>query len=227
MKHLLVLFLVVPSFFMAQEKIGNKIYKYGDLYHAIEGPTLISFKDAKAKTMSKTLEYFSDAGANVKSLSSLFMPGVEVSEEDFANTLQKNNIETLIVFDLIDSSSATMNRSTSSAFSTVNESSSTEFNRSSTNAMSYRGNTNSYNASSKGKAKSTSSSSSVNTQKVQDFVTEMSMRLTIFSKKDGFKTPVGVVEGRVTNGSPDTTADQLARRIVRRMAKALDKQNAF
>jgi S-adenosylmethionine synthetase len=55
----------------------------------------------------------------------------------------------------------------------------------------------------------------------------MSLRLTIFSKKDAFSKPVAVVEGRATNGSPDTTADQIARRIVRRMAKALEKQNAF
>jgi S-adenosylmethionine synthetase len=55
----------------------------------------------------------------------------------------------------------------------------------------------------------------------------MSLRLTIFSQKDGFKKPIGVVEGRATNGSPDTTADQIAKRIVRRMVKALDKQKAF
>ena len=60
-----------------------------------------------------------------------------------------------------------------------------------------------------------------------DFVTELNLRLTIFSKKDGFSTPVAVVEGRATNDSPETTIDQMARRIVRRMVKALDKQRAF
>ena len=72
--------------------------------------------------------------------------------------------------------------------------------------------------------KSSSSASSVSTTKTVDYT---NLRLTIFSKKDAFKAPVSVVEGRATNDSPDTTADQIARRIVRRMVKALDKQNAF
>ena len=65
------------------------------------------------------------------------------------------------------------------------------------------------------------------TTKNANYITEMSLRLTIFSKKDNFKAPVAVLEGRATNGSPDTTEDQIARRIVRRMAKALDEQKAF
>jgi len=208
---LLLLLLVLPSFVMAQEKIGNKIYKYGDLYHSIQGTTVISFEQAKAKSISKTIEYFSKAGANVKSLKSLYLPGTEISEDNFVNMLNKNNIETLILIDIIDSSSATMNKATSSAFSSVNASA-----KASANASVYQK-----------KAKSTSSAVSVNTSKTVDYTTELSLRLTIFSKKDGFSKPVAVVEGRATNGSPDTTADQIARRIVRRMAKALKKQNAF
>ena len=77
------------------------------------------------------------------------------------------------------------------------------------------------------KGKSNSTTSSVSTTKNVDYITEMSLRLTIFSKKDAFKAPVSVIEGKATNESPDTTAYQIARRIVRRMVKALDKQNAF
>ena len=200
---------------MAQEKIGNKIYKYGNVYHSILGPTLISFDEADAKTMNKTLEYFSKAGAYVKSWNTLFLPGSNVSEDEFSGTLDKNNIETLILIDVIDSSSATMNRTTASAFKSVNASANTSVNTSA-NSFDYQR-----------KAKSNSAASSVNTSKTNDFTTEMSLRLTIFSKKDGFSKPVAVVEGRATNGSPDTTADQIARRIVKRMAKALEKQNAF
>ena len=208
---LLLVLLVLHSFIIAQEKIGNKIYKYGDIYHSIQGTTVISFEQAKAKAMSKTIEYFSKAGANVKSLKSLYLPGTEISEDNFVNMLNENNIETLILIDIIDSSSATMNKTTSSAFSSVNASA-----KASANGSVYQR-----------KAKSTSSAGSVNTSKTVDFITEMSLRLTIFSKKDSFSKPLAVVEGRATNGSPDTTADQIARRIVRRMAKALEKQNAF
>ncbi len=216
MKRLLLLVLVLPSFVMAQEKIGNKIYKYGDVYHSIGGATLVSFEKAKAKTMSKTLEYFSDAGAkNIKSYTSLFLPGTEVSEHMFTSTLDKSNIETLIVIDIIDSSEGSMSRTTTSGFASVNQK--REKSISSTD--------NGWSA--KAKGKSTSSSTSVTTTKNLDFVTELNLRLTIFSKNDGFSAPVAVVEGRATNESPETTSDQMARRIVRRMVKALDKQRAF
>jgi hypothetical protein len=203
MKNLLLLLLMLPSFFMAQEKIGNKIYKYGDLYHSIQGKSVISFEKAKAKSMSKTIEYFSKAGARIISMNSIFLPGTEISEDTFISTLNENNIETLILIDIIDSSSATMNRTTASAYSSVNK------------------------TINKRKIKSSASSNAVSTSKTVNYTTEISLRLTIFSKKDSFSKPVAVVEGRATNDSPDTTADQLARRIVRRMAKALDKQNAF
>ena len=49
------------------------------------------------------------------------------------------------------------------------------------------------------------SSTSVQTAKIVDYTTELSLRLTIFSTKDGFSKPLAVVEGRATNGSPDTT----------------------
>ena len=207
MKRLILLLLVVPCCLMAQEKIGNKIYKYGDVYHAIEGTTLISFEEAEAKTMSKTLEYFSDTGAPVKSWNSLFLPGSNVAEDEFNGILNKNNIETLILIDVIDASIATMNRTTASAYAT-----------SSAYATANRN---------KVKRKSEASMGSVTTSQVVDYTTEMSLRLTIFSKKDGFAKPVAVVEGRVTNQSPDTTDDQLARRIVRRMVKGLEEQKAF
>jgi len=207
MKRLILLLLVVPCCLMAQEKIGNKIYKYGDVYHAIEGNTLISFEEADAKTMSKTLEYFSDTGAPVKSWNSLFLPGSNVAEDEFNGILNKNNIETLILIDVIDASIATMNRTTASAYAT-----------SSAYATANRN---------KVKRKSEASMGSVTTSQVVDYTTEMSLRLTIFSKKDGFSKPVAVVEGRVTNQSPDTTDDQLARRIVRRMVKGLEEQKAF
>ena len=207
MKRLILLLLVVPCCLMAQEKIGNKIYKYGDVYHAIEGNTLISFEEADAKTMSKTLEYFSDTGAPVKSWNSLFLPGSNVAEDEFNGILNKNSIETLILIDVIDASIATMNRTTASAYAT-----------SSAYATANRN---------KVKRKSEASMGSVTTSQVVDYTTEMSLRLTIFSKKDGFSKPVAVVEGRVTNQSPDTTDDQLARRIVRRMVKGLEEQKAF
>ena len=216
MKRLLLLALVLPTFVMAQEKIGNKIYKYGEVYHSIKGATLISFDKAKAKTMSKTLEYFSDAGAkNIKSYTSLFLPGTAVSETTFTSTLDKNKIQTLIVIDIIDASVAAVSKTTASAFATVN--------RKKELSVSRTNNTRSIKAG----AKASSSSSSVTTTKDVNMITELNLRLTIFSKKDSFSAPVAVVEGRATNQSPETTSDQMARRIVRRMIKALDKQRAF
>ena len=54
--------------------------------------------------MNKTLEYFTKAGANIRSLNSLYLPGTEISEDNFVSTLNTNNIETLILIDIIDSS---------------------------------------------------------------------------------------------------------------------------
>ena len=239
MKKILLLLAILPSCLMAQEKIGNKIYKYGDLYHAIEGTSLISFEKADAKSMSKTLDYFAKARANVKSMNSLFLPGSNVTEDEFSRVLDENKIETLIVIDIIDSSEANMTRTTSSAYATVNKkkeissSSSSERSGSSSSqtsgSSSYGRSSSSGNASynAKAKLKSTSSSGSSSITKNSNYTTEMSLRLTIFSKKDSFKAPVAVVEGRATNGSPDTTDEQIARRIVRRMVKALDEQRAF
>lgn len=216
MKNILLFVLVLPSFLIAQEKIGNKIYKYGEVYHSIEGNTIISFDDAKAKTMSKTLEYFSDAGAKkIKSYTSIFLPGTDVSEDTFKNTLEKNNIKTLIVVDIIDASEASMSRTTASAYSSVNQK--RESSMSSSNGK----------WSAKTKGKSTSSSGSVSSTKNVNFVTELNLRLTIFSKNDDFGAPVAVIEGRATNESPETTSDQMARRILKRMVKALEKERAF
>lgn len=199
MKHLL-LFLLLPTCLMAQEKIGNKIYKYGELYHSIQGNTLISFNEADARLMNKTLGYFSKAGAkDITSWNSIFLPGTEVSEDSFVNILAENKIQTLISIDILDSSSATMNRTTASAYSTVNRK----------------------------QGKSTLAAGGTSTTKTLDYTTEMSLRLSIFSEKDGFSKPVGIVEGKVINDSPDTTAESLAKRIVRRMTKALEEQRAF
>lgn len=215
MKKILLLLALLPSCFMAQEKIGNKIYKYGEVYHSIQGTALISFEEAEAKLMSKTLKYFSKAGANIKSMNSVFLPGTEVSEDDFMSMLTKNNIETLILIDVVDSSSASMTRTTATAYASVNQKK--EKSSATTNST----------WTATAKVKSSSSSGSTSTTQNLNYITDLSLRLTIFSKKDGFKSPVAVVEGNATNGSPETTKDQIARRIVRRMVKALDEQNAF
>ena len=68
MPHEKIITISIATLVLAQEKIGNKIYKYGDIYHAVHGPTVVSFEGAKAKTMNKTLEYFTKAGANIRSL---------------------------------------------------------------------------------------------------------------------------------------------------------------
>jgi hypothetical protein len=158
--------------------------------------------------MSKTLEYFSDAGAPVKSWNSLFLPGSNVAEDEFNGILNKNNIETLILIDITDASIATMNRTTASAYATSSAYASANRNQV--------------------RRESEASSGSVTTSQVVNYTTEMSLRLTIFSKKDGFAKPVAVVEGNVFNlGQEYTSDDQLVRRIIRRMVKGLEKQNAF
>ena len=171
MKRLLFLLLVLPSLVMAQEKIANKIYKYGDVYHSIEGATLISFDEAKAKTMSKTLEYFSEVGANIKSYTSLFLPGTVVSEDGFASKLDENNIQTLIFVDIIDAEVASVSRTTSTAFASANKG----------REIDVSSDENSW--STKAEVKSTSTAASITTTKNANIVTELNLRLTIFSKK--------------------------------------------
>ena len=80
MRFLILFFVMLPSCLIAQEKIGNKIYKYGSLNSSIHGTTLISFEEAQPKTMSKTLQYFSKVGVDSKSWNSLFLPGSEIFE---------------------------------------------------------------------------------------------------------------------------------------------------
>lgn len=202
---------MLPTCLMAQEKIGNKIYKYGSINSSVNGTTLISFDEAQAKTMSKTLQYFSKAGVDSRSWNSIFLPGTEVSESDFSKMLDDSNIQTLIFIDITDSEMAQANRTTTSAYASANR----KYKSSS--------NGNSYNS----KSSNTFSGGAISTSRTTDYTTDLSLRMTIFSKEDGFSKPLGVVEGRATNESPDATADQLARRIIRRMVKALEDQNAF
>jgi len=117
MKHILFLIFLMFSFnSLAQEKIGNKLYKYGNLENTINGATLISLGDFDAKLKRKTIDYFSKAGIDAKSWSSLFIPGLESSETEFNKTLSDNDIKTLIFIEVTGQSTASQNYSNTNAY---------------------------------------------------------------------------------------------------------------
>lgn len=115
---LTIVFCVSISAF-SQEKIGNKIYKYGDVTESIQGRTLIAFEEADAELKNKTVQYFQNKDIDAESWSSIFLPGTEYSEEEFSSALSENQINTLAIIEVINISESTSSYNSSSAYAST------------------------------------------------------------------------------------------------------------
>ena len=117
MKKIIYTFLTllfISTSIFAQEKIGNKIYLYGDLENSINGKTLIYYGVNDPKGEGKIISRFEKKGINAVSWNKLFMPGYKYSDSDRNAAINKKNIETIILIKLNNRSSYTQSSSSTS-----------------------------------------------------------------------------------------------------------------
>lgn len=92
----LVLLLSTNQFF-SQEKIGNKIYSYGNVENSIVGKTIISYGFNDPKSEKKIIEKFKDLGVDAISWNKLFIPSSSYSDREVNTELNNNEISTVIL----------------------------------------------------------------------------------------------------------------------------------
>jgi len=92
--------LFISTSIFAQEKIGNKIYLYGDLENSVNGKTLIHYDIDDPKVEYKIISRFKKKGVNAVSWNKLFIPGYKYSDSDRKTEIRKKNIETIILIKL-------------------------------------------------------------------------------------------------------------------------------
>ena len=81
---------------LGQEKIGNKMYMYGSIDGVIMGKTLVNYAFEDPKGATKTVKTFKGIGVDASNWTSVFMPGVQFTEEEINTTLNERGIETII-----------------------------------------------------------------------------------------------------------------------------------
>lgn len=126
--YFILLFFTTASI-IAQEKIGNKIYLYGNLENSIEGKTLIHYGINDPKGENRIINNFGKYGVDIASWNKFFLPGYEYSDSEINEVISTNEIQTIIFVKLTDTSSyvqsnlhSIYNSSTNFAFSYGNTS---------------------------------------------------------------------------------------------------------
>lgn len=99
MKKTIILLLLLTStnLILSQEKIGNKIYAYGNLENSIVGKTLIHYWIKDPKSEIKIIQSFKDLDIDAISWNKLFIPNYEYSDSDRISEINRNEISTIIV----------------------------------------------------------------------------------------------------------------------------------
>jgi hypothetical protein len=95
-KTIALILLLSANQFFSQEKIGNKIYAYGNLENSIIGKTLIHYGVNDPKSEIKIIRSFEKLGVNAISWNKVFIPNYEYSDLDRKLEIDKNEINTVI-----------------------------------------------------------------------------------------------------------------------------------
>lgn len=93
----IILLLLSANQFFAQDKIGNKIYAYGNVENSIVGKTIIYYGFSDPKSEKKIVEKFQDLGVDAISWNKLFIPSSRYSDYEVNNELANNEISTVIL----------------------------------------------------------------------------------------------------------------------------------
>lgn len=96
-KKLVLILLLSTTLFFSQEKIGNKIYSYGNVENSITGKTIISYGFNDPKSEKKIIEKFKKNGVEAISWNKLFIPSSRYSDYEVNTELTKNEISTVIL----------------------------------------------------------------------------------------------------------------------------------
>jgi len=99
-KIILKLLLVFTISFYSQEKIGNKVYLYGNLESSINGKTLLFYGVEDPKGENGILKRFKDKGVNVISWNKIFLPGYKYSDSERSEKIFENKIQTIVLVKL-------------------------------------------------------------------------------------------------------------------------------
>ena len=103
--------LFITAIIYGQEKIGNKLYLYGNLENSVKGKTLIFYGVDDPKGEIKIIERFKDNGIESISWNKLFIPGYSYSDIEKNEIINNKGIQTIIFIKL--NSRSTYNQSSS------------------------------------------------------------------------------------------------------------------
>lgn len=197
---ILLLLTLISSAALAQKKIGNKIYLYGNASSKLKGKIVILFRGADPKTELDVVNKFVAQGTKAQSYNSLFIPGVEYSDSEFSKIINENEIQSIVYITVTDIASANYSYSNTnanaSAYSTINYT---------TTSVS-----------------STTNGGSIN------YTAAVSLKIEVFNISNEFKQPSFVVVGEASgSGGIASTTRSISKKIMGRVISGLSKENAF
>lgn len=195
---LLLCALLTPSF--AQQKIGNKIYLYGDVENKLKGTIAILFLGADPQTEMDVINKFTAHGCEAVSYNNLFMPGVDYTNDEFMETLKDFNIQGIIYIYLTNVSMGSYHYSNTvsgaSAYSTLNYATISGY--------------------------SSTTGGSIN------YAAAVNLKIEVYSVSNQYERPVGVIIGQaVGSGGVMSTTRSISKKIMGRVVTGLLNENAF
>nr|WP_315160837.1 tetratricopeptide repeat protein [uncultured Flavobacterium sp.] len=94
---MLIMSLAMTNVIVSQEKIGNKVFLYGNLEGSIVGKTLIYFGVNDPKSEIKIIKRFKELGINTVSWNNIFIPGTNYTDSERNSEINKNEISTIVI----------------------------------------------------------------------------------------------------------------------------------
>ena len=203
MKSILLFCILLLTCFQSfsQKKIAHKVYLYGNIEKAIgAGKTAIVFEDADAKMELYIIKTLSHEKIPAVSWQSLFIPGSKFTQTESDSILRMNDISSILIFSITGRSSANYSSSNTNV-----------------SASAYATANNIY-----------TSGTSNTTGQSFNYTTAMGLKLQVYSFRNKFTNPLGVIEGEAEGswGIASTTRGILEK-IIDRMMSGMKSDNAF